>query len=161
MSKRPANIYDILRSVDGGGDLEQVVKLALQKIISDEYTPEEQRDILHPAVREVARRTRRNREKHREDVAFSESVDDLSALRKLRDEKFLDPGSKTRPPSQTTWGQATDEQHDAREHYLRTVIIGPTMETANRHAAAARLIRERGVTRLADLPEFTEVTTAS
>jgi hypothetical protein len=57
----------------------------------------------------------------------------------------------------TTWREATRAQHLARARYLRTAIIAPTLETATRHEAAARLIAERGVTRLADLPEFSEV----
>jgi hypothetical protein len=52
--------------------------------------------------------------------------------------------------SQVTWGDATAEQHEQRIEMLTRNAAG-VVETAARHAAAVRMIRESGVTCLAQV----------
>jgi hypothetical protein len=52
--------------------------------------------------------------------------------------------------SQVTWGDATAEQHEQRIEMLTRNAVG-VVETAARHAAAVRMIRESGATCLAQI----------
>jgi hypothetical protein len=144
------NIRDLIRSADGGGDVGEVAKVVLHKIL-DDLSSEDQMTVLQPLVRSEVVRLRRHRIRREEDAAFT-AVDDMTALRTLRDAPFTDVITH----SSITWGQATRKQHLARARWLRNSHIKPIQQTANRHETAAALISQRHVQKLDDLPEFGE-----
>jgi hypothetical protein len=145
------NIRDLIRSVDGGGDPDEIAAVVLHKVL-DDLSPDEQLAVLTPLVRSEVVRLRRHRVRQLEDTAFAGAKNDLDALCELQHRPFLDVISHR----MITWGEATRKQHLARARWLRNSQIRPKMQTVARHETAARMISERHVQCLAELPEFAQ-----
>jgi len=74
--------------------------------------------------------------------------DPLEPYRELAGVPFWVPGGQS-----TTWGEATEADHQARAQWLRGKA-GALVVTAERHEGAAKLIHDAGVERLADIAGF-------
>lgn len=143
------------RLIEEGLTAEQAASTVLQH-----YRPAPLADVVWPAVRDMAIRLQRAQARSTEQMAFQQDpiAATHKAVRSARD-RLESLTFRTGTGEEVSWGRATVLQHRGRIEWQSRNIAG-IQDDINRHQWAIDTIREHGVSRLDEVPAWTELLSA-
>lgn len=145
-------LHDFVGELPDGMPVEEMTDAILDEAAEVGWRP-----FLRNAVYRFARNFERSGVRHQERKAFPSHrngtpVDPVSERQKLLGQSFY-----TLEYGRVTWGEARVEHHKARVEYLRMQVEG-IEDTIDRHRRAVELITLSGVSCLAEVDDFGDLT---